>query len=127
MNNVSFCGAKVFANPNQFIKNAKPSQIAEAINTGVGLASKELGQKLVFSNGKKMSGALLRQINPDSFSKTTGTLTEAGKKGFNKIYGRQFKVTAESKLKDLMQAAKKIAKQTADADGIISYGFQYMA
>ncbi len=128
MNNVSFGGAKVFANPNMFIKNAKASEIAEAINIGVKQASEELGQKLVHSRQQnKISGALLKSINPDSFDKQTQKLSEAGKKGFDRLYGFQFDITSESKLKDLIKCAKDIAKITADDNGVINYGFQYLA
>ena len=128
MNNVSFCGAKVFANPNMFIKNAKASEIAEAINIGVKQASEELGQKLTHARHQnKISGALLKNINPDSFDKQTQKLSEAGKKGFDRLYGFQFDITSESKLKDLIQCAKNIAKTTSDDNGVINYGFQYLA
>lgn len=128
MDNVSFCGAKVFSNPSKFIKNAKASEIAEAINIGVRQAGDDIGKKIIHPHLEgKMTGALLKEINPDSFDKATQTLTDAGKKGFNKIYGKQFGVTVESKLKDLMQCARKVAKQSADENGLITYGFKYMA
>lgn len=127
MNSVSFCGAKVFANPSMYIKNAKASEIAEAINIGVKQAGKDLGVQLKHPHLEKISGELLKKTNPDSFDKITQTLTESGQKGFNNIYGKQFGVTIESKLKDLMQCAKKVATQSADDSGIMSYGFKYMA
>lgn len=128
MDNVSFCGAKVFANPSMYIKNAKASEIAEAINIGVKQAGKDLGVKIKHPHLEgKMSGELLKKINPDSFDKATQKLTDSGKKGFDHVYGSQFGVTVESKLKDLIQCARKVATQSADETGLISYGFKYMA
>ena len=128
MNNVSFCGAKVYVSPSKFIKNAKASEIAEAINIGTKQAGKELGVRLKHPHGKeKLSGAILRETNPDSFDSVTKTLTKKGQKDFNKIYGKQFGITVDAKLKDLTKCAKKVAKKTADEDGYISYSFKYMA
>ena len=106
MNNVSFGKAKVFVNPGMYVKNAKSSEIAEAINIGVKQASKELGVKVTHPNLGQMTGKLLRETNPDSFNKTTQTLTEAGKKGFNKLYGSQIGVTTESKMGELISKVK---------------------
>ncbi len=129
MYNVSFGGAKVPFNPSLTISKAKASEIAEAINIGVKQAATELGVKSLKHphTAGKLSGALLKETNPDSFSKATGLLTDAGKKGFDKIYGKQFGVNVTSNLNALKECAKKIAKQSASDDGVIAYGFKYMA
>ncbi len=127
MNNVSFCGAKVYSNPNMYIKNAKASEIAEAIKIGVKQAGEELGMKLSHPHCERMSGTLLKKTNPDSFDKDTDKLSEYGRIGFNNIYGQQFNVTTDSKLKDLMHCARDVAYMTANDDGIISYSFKYLA
>ena len=127
MNNVSFGSAKVFANPNMFIKNAKASEIAEAINIGVRKAGEELGQKLMHPHCEsKLSGRLLKEINPDCFDKKTQQLTEVGKKGFDSIYGFQFGITTNSKIKDLIRKVQEEAKLRADESGFINYCFKYL-
>ncbi len=128
MFNVSFGRAKVNASANKFIRNATAPEIAEAINIGTRQASKELGIKLKHTTGStSLSGTVLRECNPDSFDKSTKTLSEKGKKGFNKIYGKQFGVTVDSKLKDLTKCAKNVALNTADEDGNLTYSFKYLA
>ena len=128
MFNVSFYGTTANVCPNKFIRNAKASEIAEAINIGTRQAEKALGVELKHPQGiKKMSGKLLTEINPDSFNSTTKTLTVKGQKEFNKIYGKQFGVTVDSKLKDLTKCAKNVALNTADEDGNLTYSFKYLA
>ena len=126
MSNVSFCGAKVFSNPNMFIKNAKSPEIAEAIKIGVKQAGEELGQILSHPHSEKMSGILLEKTNPDCFDKVTRKLTDVGIQGFNNVYGRQFNITVDSKLKDLMKCARDVAKMTATDEGVITYGFKHI-
>ena len=127
MNNVSFGKAKVFVNPGMYVKNAKPSEIAEAINIGVKQASKELGIKITHPNASQMTGKLLREANPDSFSKTTQTLTEEGIKKFDKLYGSQIGVTSKSKMSELIAGVKSFAIKIADpTDGALTYSFKYM-
>ena len=127
MDNISFGKAKVFVNPGMYVKNAKSSEIAEAINIGVKQAGKELGVKIKHPNATQMTGKLLREANPDSFHKTTQTLTDAGKKGFNKLYGSQMGVTTNSKMSELIAGVKSFAMKIADpSDGALTYSFKYM-
>ena len=128
MYNVSFGKAPVFANPNMFIKNAKASEIAEAMNIGMRQAGKTVGKTLKFANGNKiMTGKLLKEVNPDSFSKTTQILTETGKKGFNNITGKILGISVDSKLCDLSAGIRKFAENELHrCDDIVTTAFNIM-
>jgi hypothetical protein len=116
MFNVSFAG-RVHFNPNIKIKNARASQIADAINRGFKKGSNDLGRKV--KPLRSISGKNLMDINYDCFNKKTGTLNEKGIEGFNSIYPRAINITTESKISDYIEAIRTFVKKYTDPDGLL--------
>ena len=120
MSNISF-SSRVFVSPNKYIKNAKASELAEAINTGFRQASVDLGQNI--KPIRRITGKSLMDINYDCFNKSTKTLNEKGIEGFDYINGKFLNVTTDSKMKDFTKAVRSYINQFAESDGFVCHLF----
>ena len=120
MFNVSFC-SKIFVNPNKFIKNAKASELAEAINEGFRQASTDLGQDI--KPIRRITGKSLMDINYDCFDKSTKTLNTKGLESFDYINGKFLNVTTDSKMQDYTKEVSNYIKKFIDNDGFVCHLF----
>ena len=116
MLNVSFSG-RVHFNPNIKIKNARASQIADAINRGYQKGSNDLGMQV--KPIRPINGKSLMKINYDCFDKKTEMLNEKGIEGFNSIYPRTINISAESKISDYVEAVRTFVRDYTDTDGFL--------
>ena len=116
MFNVSFSG-RIHYNPNIKIKNAKASQIADAINRGFKKGSNDLGMRV--KPIRPINGKTLMKINYDCFDKKTELLNEKGIEGFNSINPRTINVSTESKISDYVEAVRTFVRNYTDSDGFL--------
>lgn len=120
MNTISF-GARVKIPSGLQINKATSKQLAQAINDGFSAASKEIGMKI--KPLRKVDSGSIKFLNPDSFNKHTGQITEKGIEGFESING-SLGLTRKSTVKEFTAAIKKYVKDFQDEGSLLRY-FDY--
>lgn len=121
MNNVNF-GSLARVPGTLKVKNSTSRQLAQTINGAFKEASKELGQHI--RPFREISSKSLKYINPDSFNKASGRITEQGVEGFD-ILNRNLGVDSSSTVVDYGKALKKYLVETFRINGSVDRYFDY--
>jgi len=123
MNNVSF-GSLPRISSTLKIKNSTSRQLAQTINDAFSRASRELGESI--KPGRRITSKSIKNINPDSFNRHTGRITEQGAQGFE-VLNADIGVKADSTVKDFGRKLQKYITEVFRKNGSVDRRFDYFA